>query len=382
MPQDQPLLLVLGNAEHLIEACATWAQQLRVAPRLRMSGACSGAVRAITEAGDQMQLVASLGLPESVAAAEFSVRRDCGFCGAAAAGDVAVWSSDLSSCAACSGAAYFGAESRHMVAIPLHHRGQVLGVYNLFFAQGRGPGSEVLAVLQSVGELLGLAMNNARLERQHLRAAVTNERQSMAAEVHDSIAQTLAFVKLRMPLLQEAIVSQDQEAALRYAADVRRAVTDAHGGVRELITNFRAPVDPLGLQHALQSSIDEFERSTGIELAFHDRAPGLVLTTLQETQLFRIVQEALTNIAKHAGARHTWLSIERQVEGVEIVVEDDGRGGLHAAPDTAGAAHYGIEIMRQRAARLGGQLEIGQREGGGTRVLVRVPVAAELRATP
>ncbi|MCI4428170.1 MAG: hypothetical protein JHC40_03270 [Burkholderiales bacterium] len=220
-----------------------------------------------------------------------------------------------------------------------------------------------------------------RGQRARLEAALMRERESMAAEVHDSIAQTLSFVKLRMPLLHEAIVAHDEPAALRYCADVRRAVTDAHAGLRELLTNFRAPVDPLGLSHALQSAIDEFESGTGIELEFADRAQGLVLSSLQDAQLFRIVQEALNNVAKHAQARHAWLTIARRDGGVEVIVEDDGRG---VAPGQAGASetHYGIRIMQQRAAKLGGQIEIGQRAGGGTRVRAWVALDAQGRAAP
>jgi len=344
-------------------------------PLLRVAGAHAGAVRVITESGDRMQLVGSVGLPDSVTQAECSVQRECGACGAAASGGIPVWITDMSACAQSSRVDYFGSECRQMLTVPLQHRGRVFGVYNLFFAQGVEPGPAEQAVLKSVGELMGLALNNARLEREQIRDAVMRERQSIAAELHDSIAQTLAYVKLRMPLLQEAVTAQDESAALRYAADVRRAVSDAHASLRELLTDFRAPVDPLGLRHALRSSIDEFESSTGIELAFQDRAAGLELSGVQEAQLFRIVQEALTNIAKHADARHTWLTIEQHRDAVEILVEDDGHGVPVGEPG-ARESHFGLEIMRQRATRLGGQVEIGQREGGGTRVRVCVPVGA------
>lgn len=344
-------------------------------PLLRVSGARAGAVRAITDLGDQMQLIASLGLPEAVAKAAGCMRSGCGTCGAAASGSVPVWTSDLSPCAQVGGAGPFGAECQRMLAVPLQHRGRVHGIYNLFFPAGDAPGPDVLAVLKSTGELLGLALNNARLEREHLRQAVMNERRSMAAEVHDSVAQTLAFIKMRMPLLQEAITGHDDGAAMRYVAEVRQSVTEAHACVRALLTHFRAPMDPLGLRHALQSSIAEFEQTTGIELAFNDRAPALALSQAHETQLFRIVQEALTNIARHAGASHTWVTIDGGADAVEILVEDDGQG-VPASADGSREAHYGIDIMRQRAASLGGQVEIGRREGGGTRVRVRLPTVA------
>ncbi|MDP1649077.1 MAG: GAF domain-containing protein [Rubrivivax sp.] len=349
-------------------------------PLLRMSGAQAGAVRAITDLGDQMQLIGSLGLTEAVAKAESCVRSGCGTCGAAASGSIPVWTSAMSACAQVNRSSLVEGEYRRMLAVPLQHRGRVHGIYNLFFSHGDEPAPEVLALLRSAGELLGLALNNARLERAHLRLAVMNERRSMAAEVHDSVAQTLAFIKMRMPLLQEVIADHDEATALRYAGEVRRAVTEAHASVRELLTHFRAPVDPLGLRHALQSSIAEFEQTTGIELAFSDRAPTVTLSPAHEVQLSRIVQEALTNIARHAGARHTWVTIDGGADTVEILVEDDGYG-LPGADEGEREPHYGIDIMRQRAASLGGLIEIGRREGGGTRVRVRVPRGAQMGAT-
>jgi two-component system, NarL family, nitrate/nitrite sensor histidine kinase NarX len=194
--------------------------------------------------------------------------------------------------------------------------------------------------------------------------------------VHDSIAQNLTFVKMRMPLLQGAIAGHDEPAALRYSGDVRRAVTDAHAALRELLTNFRAPTDPLGLVHALRAGIGEFRAATGIDVAFEDRSLGLELTAFQQAQLSHIAKEALTNIARHAGARHTWLRVGVCDEGVEVLVEDDGRGVPNDLNDDADASHYGIPIMRQRAARLGGRFEIGARAGGGTRVRVWAPLGA------
>jgi two-component system nitrate/nitrite sensor histidine kinase NarX len=344
-------------------------------PLLHMTGAQAGAVRAITGHGDQMQLVGSLGLPEAVARAGGCMRSGCGACGQAMAGSTPVWTNDVSACAEISGSAYFGDDCRRMLTLPLQYRGRVHGVYNLFFAQGDAPRPEVLALLKTAGELLGLALNNARLEREHLRQALESERRSMAAEVHDSVAQTLSFIKLRMPLLQEAIAGRDDDAALRYSGVVRLAVTEAHASLRELLTHFRAPMDPRGLRHALHASLAAFERTTGIELAFADHAPALALPQAHGVQVFRIVQEALTNIAKHAGARHTWVTIEGGADAVEIRVEDDGHG-VAGADSGASGTHHGLNIMRQRAASVGGEFDIGHREGGGTRVRVRVPMAA------
>ncbi len=387
----------LASADDLPELLARF-----LTPLLRIAGADAGAVRAISQSGEQLHLVSSVGLmsaprPTTASSAPrgglsspasadllrstalrgaWTTHRDCGACGTAASHGAATWANGQAACPQLGMAGHLGGDFRRMLAVPLKHRGQVLGVYNLFFLRDEGPGPQALSLLDSVGDFLGLALNNARLEQAQLRAAVMSERQAMAAEVHDSIAQNLTFVKMRMPLLQGAIAEHDEPSALRYAADVRRGVSDAHTGLRELLTNFRAPIDPLGLAHALRAGIGEFEASTGIDVAFEDGSMGLELNSVQQAQLSRIAKEALTNIARHAGATHAWLRIGMCDDGVEILVEDDGRGVRPDLDADANGSHYGIHIMRQRAVRLGGQFEIGARAGGGTRVRVWAPLTA------
>ena len=263
-----------------------------------------------------------------------------------------------------------------MVAVPLRHRGQVLGVYNLFYEQGHGPGPEVLAVLKAVGELLGLALNNARLETETLQARLAQERQRMAAEVHDSLAQSLAFVKMRMPLLEDALLGHEEARALKYCGDVRSAVSQAHASLRGILTHFRSPMDPQGLVHALEAAAGHFGESSGVELEFVNELPALKLGPEAEAQVFHIVREALSNVARHARARHAWLHVAAAPDGrIEIVIADDGAGLPAAAPGgpAGGGSHYGLEIILERAQRLGGTLEIGPREGGGTRVRLVFP---------
>jgi two-component system nitrate/nitrite sensor histidine kinase NarX len=261
-----------------------------------------------------------------------------------------------------------------MLAVPLQHRGRTLGVYNLFFAHEREPSAEVLSILRTVGELLGLALNNARLEQENLRATLLRERQRMAADVHDSLAQSLAFVKMRMPLLHDAMRAHDDALAQRYCDEVRQAVSQAHGSVRSLVGRLRLPTDPQGLLHALGAAVEDFRRVSGIELAFANELPSLRLTEDQETQVFHIAQEALTNIARHAAAQHAWLRIARgDGGGVVVEIDDDGIG---LADGCGGGGHFGMAIMAERALRIGAVLEVGARPGGGTRVRLALPDAA------
>jgi two-component system nitrate/nitrite sensor histidine kinase NarX len=351
-------------------------------PVLRLSGAQAGAVRALSEDGTVMRLVGSIGLSAEVLEAERSVDRDCGVCGQAVHGDLLVWSGDLQPCAKRSQDTFLARRFKRLLAVPLRHRDQVLGIYNLFFEDEVRTGPDIAAVLRSVGELLGLALHNARLEREHLRAALLQERQMLANDVHDAVAQSLYFMKMRLPLLQDALLQHDEPRALRYHADLRQAVTDAHASLREILTHYRTRMDPKGLLHALQTLQAGHRERTGIELVLDLRATGLKLSVEQELQVFHVVQEALANVAKHSHARRAWVRIEAGEQRLEIVIEDDGEG-LHAdAAPPPGAAHFGLEIMQERARRLGGTLSVEPRDEGGTRVRLRLPVAGDAPADP
>lgn len=343
-------------------------------PIVRLAGAQAGAVRALSAAGDTLELVGATGLPAQPCSGGLVVGSDCGPCGAAAGGQRMIWACDASECAA---PLPHDADSvpgcQHMMAVPLRHRGRTLGVYNLFFAHDREPSADVKAILQSVGELLGLALNNARLEQEHLRATLLRERQMMAADVHDSLAQSLAFVKMRMPLLHDAMRAHDDAQGQRYYEEVRGAISQAHASVRAIVSQLRVPMDPRGLLHALGTAAEHFRTGSGIELEFVNELPSLQLSAEQETQVFHIVQEALTNVARHARAERAWLHIARVDGAVRIEVHDDGAGlPMQASP----GAHYGMDIMAERARRIGAALEIGRRDEGGTRIRLTVPAAA------
>jgi two-component system nitrate/nitrite sensor histidine kinase NarX len=205
---------------------------------------------------------------------------------------------------------------------------------------------------------------------------VMKERQEMVNEVHDAIAQTLAYVKMRLPLLNDAMLEHDDARSLKYFSDVKKAVGEVHDNLREVMTYFRTRMDPLGLLHALQGIADGFFERTGIALEIRNSAQNLNLSDEQEVQVFHIVQEALANIAKHSMARHAVLAIDKAPERLEFLIEDDGLG-LAARPvpgGIPGAAHLGLEIMQGRAQRLGGSVEVDMNEGGGTRVRLVIPV--------
>lgn len=337
-------------------------------PVVSLAGAQAGAVRLVSESGERLRLVSEVGLPVAVHRGEMTVDRHCGVCGQSADARHPLWTSDLRACAARGGEGFFGQACHRVLAVPLQHRGRVLGVYNLFFADESEPPPHVMALLGAIGELLGLALDRARLEAESLQATVMQERQMMAAEIHDSIAQTLTFVKMRLPLLHDAVVEHDDVHAFKYLGDVRRAIGEAHDSLREIVTHFRTRIDPRGLGHALETLVARFRDRSSIELGYENRGLPLSLSGEVQTEVFHIVQEALNNIERHSRARHAWLTIEGGPVGFELRVEDDGVGPRPSDEQCDEGSHFGIGIMSERAQRLHGEFTIGPRPGGGTRV--------------
>lgn len=337
-----------------------------------LAGAQAGAVRVLSDDGQHLRLVAHLGLPDQVLQTERLVERGCGTCGVATGTNILAWVEDVRTCAKQGSEAYFGMKCQRVLAISLTHDAEILGVYNLFFDNPTELTMANESMLRLIGQLLGQALHNARIERERLRVTVLRERQEMVNEVHDSLAQTLSYVKMRLPLLSEAMLAHDDARSLKYLDDVKKAVGEVHHNLREVMAYFRTRMDPLGLLHALRTVEQGFFERTGIVLRVSNLAQNLHLSDEQEVQVFHIIQEALANITKHSRAQRAEITLQRNAAGLEVLIEDDGRGMV--TPD-ADSTHYGLDIMQGRAERLGGRIEVGPHPRGGTRVRLVLPAA-------
>jgi len=213
------------------------------------------------------------------------------------------------------------------------------------------------------------------LEQERLESTLSAERQMFASEIHDSLAQGLAFMRMRMSLLQDSIRERDTAQALKYFRDIQDSLGEAHAGLRELITHFRQPLDSQGLVHALENTARTFRTRTGVDLRIENRTSDLRLPAEQEAQVFQIVREALANVIKHAGASSARVVLERTATSLRVSVEDDGSGARIARRRSGSAPdeHYGLEIMRERARRIGGRLRIMSAPGKGTQVSLSIP---------
>jgi two-component system nitrate/nitrite sensor histidine kinase NarX len=356
---------------------------------LKLTHANAGAVRVVTSDGRHLRLVAARGLPPEVVERERLVPIDCGQCGNAIADNHSRYEIDLHACAVRTQHPYFDRDCQAMVVVPLQHGGQLQGTYNLFLPERFELPEEVALLFRSISEHLGMALENARLKRENLRITLMNERQMMAAEVHDSLAQTLAYMKMRMALLQDALREEGRdsdEGAGKYAADVSQALDEAYGQLRALLSQFRNRMDPMGLQQALTRLTGDFQNRTGIALDYRNRVKDLRLTVDQEAQVFFIVQEALANVGRHSEATQARLTIEGAGDHYVVTVDDNGRGGqgfFAIANRTGGFEehphlrdHFGLSIMRERARLIGGRVEVANLPSGGFRVRLTFPAVS------
>lgn len=343
---------------------------------IRATRANAGAVRLLSANHFELQLLASAGLPGEVAQDESSVGSGCGVCGQAASTGGMHASSDLGLCMQRCGTAYFGATCKHVVALPLvhpHKQAEPLGVLTLFFATAEDMLADKGPALGAYAELIYAAVEGARNNAENRRMALLAERRSIANEIHDSLAQTLYYAKMRSSLLLEAMRTNNELLAFKCARDIDESLDSGQKSVRELVTHFRCQMDTQGLQHALQKLAQDFYERTDIPLEYINHVTDMALPLEHELQVFLIVREALVNIGSHSGATAAHLTVDSSDGRYVIVVKDNGSGGCSNQPLEG---HYGLMIMRERATRIGGDVQVESFEGLGTCVRLSFAIPA------
>jgi nitrate/nitrite-specific signal transduction histidine kinase len=273
-----------------------------------------------------------------------------------------------------------------LLAVPIVSGGKILG--NLYLADKSSP--EAAAFSQEDEDTLvrfatqaALAIDNARLHRRVHDLAITEERERIAREMHDSLAQVLGYVNTKAQAVQELLKGQQLERAAQQVGQLGEAARAAYADVREGILGLRTSLGPeRGLLEALTEYVEHWREQSGIEALLVVEPSGGRLEVLSpgaELQLLRIVQEALANVRKHADASNVQVRLVETPTAVEAAVEDDGRGFDPLRARGAGnddAPHFGLATMRERAESIGGTLDIDSSPVRGTRVIARLPVGS------
>lgn len=278
-------------------------------------------------------------------------------------------------------------------SVPLLTRSKVLGVLNLAGDDPATLDAELLTLLGAIGRQLGVAIENARLwealkHRDLLRsqlleqaiAAQEDERRHIARELHDQTGQALTSILVWLRALEAEAGGAEGVVVDRFRLNELKAiVADTLEGVRELAVELRPSVlDDLGLVPAVQHAVRDCHERYGLAVDFEAVGlEGVRLPPAIETALYRIAQEALTNVVRHACANKVSLLLAVRAGTVVLIVEDDGCGFdvdrlMHGPVDE----HWlGLSGMRERAQLLGGRLTIESAEGRGTTVYVEIPLS-------
>ncbi|HEX3344603.1 MAG TPA: GAF domain-containing protein [Polyangiaceae bacterium] len=258
------------------------------------------------------------------------------------------------------------------------NEGTVLGTFALYYREPRAPTAEDLALIDRATHLAGIAIEHLQLEDQlralsaHVESVREDERTGIAREIHDVLGQALTALKMDLAWVARRAVGQ--EALLEKLSTMGQATDEIIQQVRRISTELRPGVlDDLGLLAAIEWQAQEFEERTGTLCSIESNLDDAPLPRDVCTALFRIFQEALTNVARHAGAEHVAVVLRVEGEELRLDVRDDGRGITHA--QAGNPRSLGLLGIRERARRLGGAVSISGGAPGGTLVSVRVPRA-------
>jgi len=264
---------------------------------------------------------------------------------------------------------------RYHASIPLYKGDEKLGVMNVASPGWRSLSPEDLQLLYTIGDLLSVAVERARLFDRSARLGAVEERNRLAREIHDTLAQGLAAAALQIQSA-DALLDANTERARK---PLRRALSLTQSNLEEArrsVLDLRAaPLEGRPLSGALRVLVERWEAETGKNARFGAVNGGHPLPPNVEAALYRVCGEALNNIARHAGrhagAGRVTVRLVVTPEEVRLSVEDDGRGFDASEPP---GNHHGLVGMRERVGMLGGDLEVTSAPGAGTRILATVPL--------
>lgn len=252
------------------------------------------------------------------------------------------------------------------VGVPVQAKGRTLGVLSVFGEARHSFSAEDIALLTGIADHVGAAVERAHLHLRAEEAAVLEERQRLARELHDAVTQTLFSASLIAEALPH-VWHRDREAGRRGLEELHRLTRGASAEMRTLLLELRpAALTEKSLDQLLGHLAETVTSRTRVPISL-SVDPGCLLPEDVQIALYRIAQEALNNVARHAGAGEVTVELVCQTQRVTLRIRDDGRG---FDPHDVLPDRVGMGVMRERAARIGAALGIRSRPGQGTEVVV------------
>ena len=309
----------LAEANTIDELARGFAQKVRTVMK-----ADAVAVRWADDANQRYLMLASDCFPQDMVEDERSLLAGACACGSLQADArtrvIPILSHDAMPVRNCARA---GFES--LVSVPIRLQQRLLGEFDLFFRSPVTLSAEETALLDALASHLASALEGLRAEALEREAAVGEERALLARELHDSIAQSLAFMKIQVQLLRTAAQREQPDKVRSIVDELDVGVRESINDVRELLVHFRTRTNTEDIEQALQETLQKFEHQTGLPSRLDVHGEGLPLPADVQVQVLHVVQEALSNVRKHAGASHIALEV-RKGQRWRFVVRDNGAG--------------------------------------------------------
>lgn len=204
---------------------------------------------------------------------------------------------------------------------------------------------------------------------------VMQERERLSRELHDGVAQLVADLLLRLDTIKELVEADRQQEAEAELDRLHGVADEIYEDIGESITGLRTNVTERGLIRALQDYVEQFEERHEIPVSLRTDDAADQLPPLAAFQLFRLIQEALTNVRKHAGAREATVTLTSNgPDQLRVVIADDGQGFTPGSQKNGKARPLGLTSMRERVAALGGNFDVNSPPGSGTQVIATIPI--------
>lgn len=361
----------LAQANELSELTQGFSQRVR-----KLMKADAIALRWSGEDASKFLLLASDEFPQIMKDEE-----NCLMAGACACGNptldartrvIPIMNSDIAPLQHC---ARIGYES--LISVPVRMQNKVLGEIDLFYKSQINLAAEEVELMDTLASHLATAVEGMRVVVLDREAAIAGERSLLARELHDSIAQSLAFLKIQVQLLRSAITKQNSKSTDLALNELDSGLKESIADVRELLLHFRTRTQADDIERAVQETLQKFQHQTGLHVKRQATGEGLPLPQDVQIHVLHVLQEALSNIRKHANANSVVIEIHKG-DPWRFLVRDDGVG--FDSHNNRSEINIGLKIMQERANQIGATVDITSLVGQGTTVTLLVPISPTLRA--
>ena len=260
-----------------------------------------------------------------------------------------------------------------LTIFPIVYDREKIGIMTFFSYDAKELEDAQKHLVDALSNQLGVAIGGVRLLERVKRIAVLEERNQLAQGLHDSIAQTLNYMNLQVQMLEKALDSNNKVGVAENLDFIKEGLKESYDNVRQLLLNFRTPLRLESFSSHLEELVRQFKQQTNIELTAMVDASNIDLSDKEKLEVVLIVQEALSNIRKHANATKVSLQIYSESQNIIVKVIDNGQGFDKKQLSEKSLRHVGLMIMDERAQKINAELHLESKCREGTKLRLSIP---------